>query len=98
MSALITAFGIDWHLLFANAVNFIVLAALLTWLLYKPVMKMVAEREAVVGASPEGRAETRRSGGARWGVSGGAARALPLTVTVRREGFEPSRPVKAGSI
>jgi F-type H+-transporting ATPase subunit b len=48
MSALISAFGIDWHLLFANAVNFIVLAALLTWLLYKPVMKMVAEREAVV--------------------------------------------------
>ncbi|HVX90547.1 MAG TPA: hypothetical protein VHC20_02810 [Candidatus Paceibacterota bacterium] len=48
MSALISSFGIDWHLLFAYIVNFVVLVALLTWLLYKPVQKMVSERQAVL--------------------------------------------------
>lgn len=48
MNALFSTFGIDWHLLFANSLNFIILAALLTWLLYKPVMRIVAEREQVI--------------------------------------------------
>ncbi len=48
MSSVLGVFGIDWHLLLAQGVNFIVLAALLTWLLYKPVMKIVREREAVI--------------------------------------------------
>ncbi len=48
MDALIHTFGIDWHLLFAYVVNFAVLAVALTWLLYKPVLRMVAERERVV--------------------------------------------------
>lgn len=48
MSALFSTFGIDWRLLTAQTVNFIVLAALLTWLLYKPVLKMIDERRRVV--------------------------------------------------
>lgn len=48
MSSLLTAFGIDWHLLLTQGANFLVLAALLTWLLYKPVMNMAAERARVV--------------------------------------------------
>jgi len=48
MSALFETFGIDWHLLFAQGVNFAILAVALTWLLYKPVLRMVRERQAVI--------------------------------------------------
>lgn len=48
MSALFETFGIDWHLLFAQGVNFLILAVALTWLLYKPVLRMVSERQAVI--------------------------------------------------
>jgi len=48
MSALLTTFGIDWHLLALQTANFVVLAVALTWLLYKPVMKMVRERTRVI--------------------------------------------------
>lgn len=49
MGALATTFGIDWHLLIAQVINFAILVALLTWFLYKPVLKIVKERERVVG-------------------------------------------------
>lgn len=61
MSALLSTFGIDWHLLFAHGVNFAILAGLLTWLLYKPVMKMVAERERVVKQGVEDAEEAART-------------------------------------
>lgn len=48
MGALFTTFGIDWNLLIAQVVNFAILVVALTWLLYKPVLKMVKERERVV--------------------------------------------------
>ncbi|MDO8623803.1 MAG: ATP synthase F0 subunit B [bacterium] len=48
MSQLFTTFGIDWHLLAFQTINFVVLAVALTWLLYKPVMKIVQERARVV--------------------------------------------------
>jgi F-type H+-transporting ATPase subunit b len=48
MSALLATFGIDWHLLLAQSINFIVLVIALTYFLYKPVLKMVRERERVV--------------------------------------------------
>jgi len=48
MGALLTTFGIDWNLLLAQVVNFAILVVALTWLLYKPVLKMVKERERVV--------------------------------------------------
>jgi len=48
MSALLATFGIDWHLLLFNMLNFGVLVAALTYFLYKPVMKMVKERQSVV--------------------------------------------------
>jgi F-type H+-transporting ATPase subunit b len=53
MSALITTFGIDWHLLIAQTANFVVLAAALTYFLYKPVLKMVKERQQVVAQGVE---------------------------------------------
>ncbi len=48
MSALLSTFGINWQLLLAQGVNFVVLVVLLTWLLYKPVLKIVADRQAVI--------------------------------------------------
>ncbi len=48
MTALFTTFGIDWHLLIAQTVNFVLLVVALTWFLYKPVLKMVRERERVI--------------------------------------------------
>jgi|JI8StandDraft_1071087.scaffolds.fasta_scaffold34955_4 F-type H+-transporting ATPase subunit b len=48
MEGLIHAFGIDTTILVAQVVNFVVLAALLTWFLYKPVMKAVNERQKVI--------------------------------------------------
>lgn len=53
MSALIETFGVDWHHLFVQTVNFAILAALLSYLLYKPVLKMVRERQAVVAKGVE---------------------------------------------
>lgn len=48
MEQLFAAFGIDWKLLIAQAVNFGVLLAALTYLLYKPVLKTLDERKAKV--------------------------------------------------
>lgn len=48
MDQLFSAFGIDWKLLVAQAVNFGVLFAALTYLLYKPTMKTLDERRQKV--------------------------------------------------
>lgn len=48
MEQLFDAFGIDWKLLIAQAVNFGVLLVVLTYLLYKPVMKTLDERSALI--------------------------------------------------
>ena len=53
MDALLHAFGIDWKLLTAQAVNFGVLIVALYFLLYKPVLKVLAEREALVAKGVE---------------------------------------------
>lgn len=44
MDALLEAFGVDWKLLIAQAVNFGIVLLALTYLLYKPVMKTLDER------------------------------------------------------
>ena len=48
MEALFAAFGIDWKLLLVQAVNFGVLFLALTYLLYKPTMKVLDERRITV--------------------------------------------------
>lgn len=48
MEQLFDAFGIDWKLLIAQAVNFGVLLVVLTYLLYKPVMKTLDERSVLI--------------------------------------------------
>lgn len=48
MESLIQAFGIDLRLITIQVINFVVLAAVLSYLLYKPVLKMLNEREAKI--------------------------------------------------
>lgn len=45
MSDLFAAFGIDWKLLIIQAVNFSLLLAALTYFLYKPIMRIIDERQ-----------------------------------------------------
>lgn len=44
MGDLIQAFGIDWKLMIAQAVNFVILVAVLGYFVYGPVMRMLKER------------------------------------------------------
>lgn len=44
MSELFEAFGINWKLLVAQAVNFGVLLAILWYFLYRPILKIIDER------------------------------------------------------
>lgn len=48
MSELFAAFGIDWKLLLIQAVNFGVLLAVLTYFLYKPILRIIDERREKV--------------------------------------------------
>ncbi len=45
MESLIETFGVDIRLIIIQVINFTVLAVVLTYLLYKPVLKILKERE-----------------------------------------------------
>lgn len=45
MEQLLHAFGIDVKLIIIQIINFVVLASVLSYFLYKPVLNMLAERE-----------------------------------------------------
>ncbi len=53
MEQLFDAFGIDWRLLIAQAVNFGVLIVALYFFLYKPVMKTLDERAKKIAQGVE---------------------------------------------
>jgi len=48
MDQLIQAFGIDVRLIIIQIINFTVLVALLSYFLYKPLLKMLNDREAKI--------------------------------------------------
>jgi F-type H+-transporting ATPase subunit b len=48
MSQLFSAFGVDTNLLIAQAVNFGIVLVALWYFLYKPVLKVIKERQEVV--------------------------------------------------
>lgn len=64
MQQLLGAFGIDWHLLAAQAVNFGIVLVALWYFLYKPVLAMLAKRQEVVakGVTDAAKAEEILSG------------------------------------
>ncbi|MCI0597866.1 F0F1 ATP synthase subunit B [Candidatus Parcubacteria bacterium] len=53
METLLDAFGVDWKLLLAQAVNFGVLLVVLWLVLYKPVMKTLDERAKKIAQGVE---------------------------------------------
>jgi F-type H+-transporting ATPase subunit b len=53
MQELFEAFGVDWKLLLAQAVNFGIVLVALRYFLYKPVLSMLAKRQEVVAKGVE---------------------------------------------
>jgi F-type H+-transporting ATPase subunit b len=53
MDAILHTFGVDWRLLLVQAINFGILLGGLTYLLYKPVGRMLEERRAAVAKGVE---------------------------------------------
>lgn len=48
MQQLLKAFGIDWHLLVAQAINFTIVLVALWYFLYKPILAMLARRQELI--------------------------------------------------
>lgn len=48
MESLISAFGIDIKLIIVQIINFVVLAGALSYLLYKPLLKVLEDRETKI--------------------------------------------------
>lgn len=48
MDQLFSAFGIDWRLLVAQAVNFAIVLVALRYFLYRPILAMLAKRQQIV--------------------------------------------------
>ena len=48
MSELFSQLGIDWRLLISQAVNFLILLTLLTFFVYKPIVKILKERKTKI--------------------------------------------------
>jgi F-type H+-transporting ATPase subunit b len=53
MQQLLSAFGIDWRLLAAQAVNFAIVIIALWYFLYKPVLAMLAKRQEMIAKGVE---------------------------------------------
>jgi F-type H+-transporting ATPase subunit b len=57
MQQLFDAFGINWSLLIAQAVNFGIVLVALWYFLYKPVMTMLSKRQEIVAKGVEDAAQ-----------------------------------------
>ena len=51
MQQLFSAFGIEWNLLIAQAVNFSIVLVALWYFLYKPILAVIAKRQEMVAKS-----------------------------------------------
>lgn len=60
MPELLTKLGIDWKLLLSQAVNFLVLLAVLTIFLYKPLLKMMRQRRQKIELGMKGAEEAEK--------------------------------------
>ena len=93
MGAFFSAFGLDWHLLLVQAVNFGVLLAVLTYFLYRPILKIIDDRREKIAegvrtaeAASQRLAEAQAEGE---GIVGAAAReAEGLVATARSKADE----------
>lgn len=78
MGDLFATFGVNWKLLLTQAVNFSVLLGILTYFLYRPVLKMIDDRQKKIADGVRTAEEaTRRLSDAKQEseqIVGGAAR------------------------
>jgi len=59
MTDILTDFGVEWHLLVVSIVNFAVLAVILWYVMIKPLLALLEQRETTIRTSLE-RAELER--------------------------------------
>ena len=92
MEPLLSAFGVNWKLLLAHGINFALLLAILSYFLYKPVLRMIDERrekiaEGVRTAERAARslAEAQKKGDGIVGDASREAEALVKTARARAE-------------
>ena len=93
MSELFAAFGVNWKLLLVQLVNFGLLLSVLTYFLYKPVLRIIDERQRKIAEGVRTAQEAERKlADAKVegeGIVGGAAReAEQLVVTARSRADE----------
>jgi F-type H+-transporting ATPase subunit b len=88
MNELFTAFGVDWRLLLIQAVNFGLLLFVLSYFLYKPVLRIIDERQKKIAESVKTAQEAaKRLEDAKReseGIVGGAAREAESLVAQAR--------------
>lgn len=92
MSELLATFGVNWKLLLIQAVNFGLLLAILSYFLYKPVLKIIDERrEKIAEGVRTAEAASRRLEEAKSegeGIVGSAAREAEGIVAAARSRAE----------
>lgn len=100
MAQLLAAFGIDWKLLLAQAVNFAIVLVALRYFLYTPVMATLEKRRALVAKGVEDAAEASKrlasaDGEATKRVSAAEEEAEGIMTTARETaGAEKARMLK----
>lgn len=89
MGELLSTFGVDWKLLFIQAVNFGLLLSVLTYFLYKPILRIIDERQRKIAQSVKtAEAAERRLAEAKVeseGIVGSAAREAETLVASARK-------------
>lgn len=89
MSDLFAVFGVNWKLLLAQVVNFGLLLGLLTYFLYKPMLRIIDERQSKIAEGVKtAEAAERQLAEAKEvseGIKGGAAREAEGMVAAARE-------------
>lgn len=91
MAELIHNLGIDWKLLIAQIVNFIVLLTILRLFAYKPILKMMEDRrkkieDGVKNAEKVEKALAEATSEKEAAVAGGHKKALEIVDRAKREG------------
>ena len=92
MSELLAVFGVNWKLLLAQGINFALLLAVLSYFLYKPVLRMIDERREKIAegvktaeAASLRLAEAQKKGDGIVGDASREAETLVKTARVRAE-------------
>ncbi len=102
MSALFAAFGVNWELLLVQAVNFGLLLAVLSYFLYKPVLRIIDERQRKIAEGvATAQAAAQKLEDAKQeseGIIGGAAReAESLVASAKAHAGESAAQIVRGA-